>query len=709
MATILGLVVAVAAVFPSLAFGGGSHALLADSIQANAQADSVKTNILDEVVVEGDNRYTSATKSTYIPSRQQRKAAQTGSDLLLMMAIPEIHVDTQTRAIKALGGGTSKVFINGIEASEDEIKGLNTDNVRKVEVLYNPTDARFLGVAKAINFIVLEYEIGGYTKFTTDNTWFSGISNGEDLFSRLAYKKMTYDLFADFGIADNRHNGEDSRSIYMLQNPDGTLYEAERTLTHDDGKKLYKGVPVTFQATYQGDKATVRNIVGFRHRQDHTTYGGTVSLPESDIADNSYSSITHRISNALTYRGSFFFSLPKDFSLYVGPQFKYSHVNDLNDYAVSEGIDITRHARENAYGWGIYTDLSKRFKKHSLNISLSYFGDRNSVRYTGTYRYNDLIDKTLINGSLGYGFQSGKWNINAKAGVSDSGWKFGDIHQNFFSPYANFHVDFSPNSHNRLSLFAQYTSWSNSQQDISSDILRKDEYMYYTGNPELKNYNFTNIDLTYIWMPCPIFSAMAVVQWETKIDMPIQYYEHYDDGKALLRGIANDGNNNTFRALARLSLSLFNRSLNLSVNPNYSWIKNTGKYGACVNTFYMDNTLTYMINKWYFTASLWTCSRHYDDQTQKLTRNPMFYYLGAGVSLGNWNLMLRLYNFGNYKWKSGTETISTPLYMNETVTYASNYRFGVRLNVTYVFDYGKKVQRGQEIGAQSGAESAILK
>ena len=102
-------------------------------------------------------------------------------------------------------------------------------------------------------------------------------------------------------------------------------------------------------------------------------------------------------------------------------------------------------------------------------------------------------------------------------------------------------------------------------------------------------------------MPCPIFSAMAVVQWETKIDMPIQYYEHYDDGKALLRGIANDGNNNTFRALARLSLSLFNRSLNLSVNPNYSWIKNTGKYGACVNTFYMDNTLTYMINKWYFT------------------------------------------------------------------------------------------------------------
>ena len=97
MATILGLVVAVAAVFPSLAFGGGSHALLADSIQANAQADSVKTNILDEVVVEGDNRYTSATKSTYIPSRQQRKAAQTGSDLLLMMAIPEIHVDSAWR------------------------------------------------------------------------------------------------------------------------------------------------------------------------------------------------------------------------------------------------------------------------------------------------------------------------------------------------------------------------------------------------------------------------------------------------------------------------------------------------------------------------------------------------------------------------------------------------------------------------------------
>lgn len=495
----------------------------------------------------------------------------------------------------------------------------------------------------------------------------------------------------------------------MLQNPDGSLYEAERVLTHDDGKRRYKGVPVTFQATYQGDKATVRNIVGFRHRQDHTTDGGRVSLPESDIADDSYSSITHRISNALSYRGSFFFSLPKNLSLYVGPQFNYSHVNDLNGYAVTDGLDITRRARENAYGWGVHADLSKRFGKHSLSLALAYFGKHNSVRYTGTYLYDDSIDDIYLSGSLGYGFQSGKWNVNAKAGVSDWGWKFGDIHQDFFSPYANFNVDFSPDSHNRLSLFAQYTTFSNSMQDISSDILREDEYMYYTGNPKLKNFNFTNIDLSYLWMPNSIFSAMAGVQWETKLNMPIRYYEHYDDGNAILRGITNDGNNNTFRAWARLSLSLFNRSLNLTIYPHYNWIKNTGRYGLCCNTFDMSNTLTYMLKSWYFTASLWTCSRQYDDESQKLTRTPMFYYLGTGVSLGNWNLQLRVYNFGNYKWKSGTETIRTPLYTNETVMYGSNYRFSVRLSATYVFDYGKKVQRGQEIGAQSGAESAILK
>ena len=41
--------------------------------------------------------------------------------------------------------------------------------------------------------------------------------------------------------------------------------------------------------------------------------------------------------------------------------------------------------------------------------------------------------------------------------------------------------------------------------------------------------------------------------------------------------------------------------------------------------------------------------------------------------------------------------------------FGTNSHARLNLSVTYTFGYGKKVQRGNEVGEQSGASSAILK
>lgn len=38
-----------------------------------------------------------------------------------------------------------------------------------------------------------------------------------------------------------------------------------------------------------------------------------------------------------------------------------------------------------------------------------------------------------------------------------------------------------------------------------------------------------------------------------------------------------------------------------------------------------------------------------------------------------------------------------------------DYHSCINISATYTFGYGKKVQRGNEVGVQSGASSAILK
>lgn len=50
--------------------------------------DSIKTQNLDEVVVEAQLQRTNAQKSTYIPTVKQKNASQSGADLIDQMGIP---------------------------------------------------------------------------------------------------------------------------------------------------------------------------------------------------------------------------------------------------------------------------------------------------------------------------------------------------------------------------------------------------------------------------------------------------------------------------------------------------------------------------------------------------------------------------------------------------------------------------------------------
>ena len=71
------------------------------AITAMAQTetpDSIKTQELDEIVVEASNQRLNAEVSTYIPMARQKNAAQNAVSLLSMMSIPQISVDPVSQA-----------------------------------------------------------------------------------------------------------------------------------------------------------------------------------------------------------------------------------------------------------------------------------------------------------------------------------------------------------------------------------------------------------------------------------------------------------------------------------------------------------------------------------------------------------------------------------------------------------------------------------
>lgn len=86
-----------------------------------------------------------------------------------------------------------------------------------------------------------------------------------------------------------------------------------------------------------------------------------------------------------------------------------------------------------------------------------------------------------------------------------------------------------------------------------------------------------------------------------------------------------------------------------------------------------------------------------------------FYQILAGWSRSNWNIRVSAMNIFRNDWLCATNTLSTPLYSETRFVDGNSFHRRLNISVTYTFGYGKKVQRGNEVGEQSGASSAIMK
>ena len=86
-----------------------------------------------------------------------------------------------------------------------------------------------------------------------------------------------------------------------------------------------------------------------------------------------------------------------------------------------------------------------------------------------------------------------------------------------------------------------------------------------------------------------------------------------------------------------------------------------------------------------------------------------FYQVLAGWSHSNWNIRISGMNLFRNDWLCSTNLLSTPLYSETQLVEGNNFHQRLNLSITYTFGYGKKVNRGNEVGEQSGAASAIMK
>ncbi len=666
---------------------------------------------LKTVTVKAQNASLYADKSVYIPTNRQKNASQNAIDLLQQMAIPQIRINPVSEKVTDNVGGEVVIFINFLAASNEEMEGLRMSDVKRVEYLEFPTDPRFHGAQRVINFIIQEYQYGGYTKITANENFIIGLSSRTNIFSKFTYKKMSYDIYAGANNWNNHHIGKTTEGIFHLTDDDGQMFSLRRKETYKSSHFIQNQYPVTFRATYSNEKIQIRNLVGFSNSGIPTNeYSGALQYSPITVKDSEFISNNPSRSNTLAYSGTYFFALPKDFSVDFSPSVNYTHGNDYTYYSVSGKPEIYRHAKEDACNYRFNLYLRKSFgKKHSLLIGGNGGDNINRLKYTGDNGYNDKFHNAFAGVLVGYNLQYQKIYVSLDAGI---GWESSNIngHKNKdMYPFTHIFVRYLHDQKNSFSAYFQYAADSPGISLKSSDILQENELMYITGNPLLQNCRHISTNLAYTWMPSNNLGISAFGKYFGMFNRQILTYSPYDNGNALLRSYINNGNYLNGEIGLSVNWKLLDGKLQFYVNPSQSFFKSTGIFSKSCNSFNVIAQATYYLNSFYFQCYYKSKEKSLYVAEPRMNQERNFYSITAGWANANWNLRVMAANIFNRGWDSATNVTVSPYYEEIQTIIGTTAHPRINFTATYTFGYGKKVQRGNEVGEQSGASSAILK
>ncbi len=677
----------------------------------SAETDSISMQNLDEIVVEASYQRTSSNVSTYIPMARQKNAAADAISLLSLMAIPQIEVDPISQAVRTASGQGVAVFIDFLPATTQDLQGMRTQDVKKVEYYLHPTDPRFQGAHYAINFIMQKYEWGGYTKLTA-NKWF-GVNRTEgEVYSKMAYKSMIFDLYADEIYLTNRHGGASSVETFRFDDLYGTGPQTvERT--SETNSSLYRNNSNDFalRALYNSDKARISNRISYSlTKVPHNDVVNSLLYSSDLFSPTTATSLTSSHNWALTYDGNFYVKISPKLSFEAVATYKYGKNKTNSLYSTDETLSITNNASEDAHNLQINPRLYWRLNRK--NTFIFYFATVQNWNFIDYYGNSPSHQKYNVGGySAGahYNLNLDKWDFGGEFGWVWERNHISDSRMNDNFPRAIAYATFSPTDKHQFEANWNYSKDVPDASQKSPNTLQQDELMWYQGTPTLSDYSYHSAGLSYTWLPSNKWQLSADGYIYMLGNRCVTIYSPTAPEGTMLRRYVNDGDYRSGMLGISATAKFFGGKLIAKLRPQYWLRKTTGAYASTRNELTCTAQLTYYFGKFYLWGWYMTPSRYQEEQSGIVERTPATYQIQLGWGDKGWNIRAGAYNFLRTSWKESHQTLSSEYYSFDRRQFSTARHWRITLAVSYTFGYGKKVDHYDEVSGSGTAGSAILK
>ena len=665
--------------------------------------DTTKTFIqgkeLGEVVVKSSYLTREGDHILAIPTKEQRKHAVTGYDLLSNLMIPGVSVERSTGSVTT-PNGSATLYIDGREVDFREVQSLRPKDVSRVEYFDVPT-GKYAKDTYAINIIMKPLNNGGYTQLDASQN--VGYLYGDyNLISKFVTGTKSFNLWAGYSLENPKSSMNEDESFIF---PD---YQLNRLQHYNNAANRQTEEYIQASISNRGRKYTwmLRGGMAWNASRNDVNNGMT-EYWKTDAAIKNGSILDINTRNK-SYRPSVYFYGLHTFSNTKSLDYVFDGYYSRNDYDRlynDDNVSFRSLVKEDYYYIKANANYSMAFShRNRLAFSLYEFMRISDSKYVGTSAYNQNLHSSETILFADYSQRLGRFFFDINPGLSFLTYRLKGMRSiNHLTPRlqarATYRIDKVQQLQFMFALgntYPRINTINNVEQQIDPIIILK-------GNSNMDNSILLNPRLSHT-LNLNKFALQTGVSYFYQNHSIISDY-YIRDGH-LISTFRDDCIYH--RPSADMSIT-YKPSGTLNMKLSGQWVKHLFRGGAehrNLSAFSGTAMINYYVRDFSFSASIASPARDLIDS--QISRKTFWWYqLSAMWNHGNWAIEANANNLFMMK-NNIVDELSASYYSFKQIDQSRSYNQYANLKIVYSFDYGKKISKSPDYKHQN-SESAILK
>ncbi|MBP7500228.1 MAG: outer membrane beta-barrel protein [Chryseobacterium sp.] len=650
----------------------------------------IKTKEIQEVLLKSQKKKQFSDHANYTFDKEALEKARHSKDLLT--TLPELQLDPISNTVTSIKGGKILFLINGIEASDNQIKSIAPTNVIRVEYFDIPPARYSQRADTVVNIITRNPEVGYSYGADVTSALTTGFVNGS---AYAGYTKGKNDFGLEYSINLRDYDNRIVDKIYDY-NLSGSHYNSTEQqkdhfgYTNQNISLRYANVLVdnyTFQV-----KGSI-----FINSNFNKGIGKSI-FTQDNLAEN-HSTIHNSNSNYTAPTLDLYYSKnigkKDELSLnLIGSHYTTNSSQFDHEWNIADNSDVFNNDMKlKAKQTGIVGEIAHTHQFEKGKLSSGY-------RISNTAISNDLVnllgtshyDVNYLEQYL-YTEYSGKWDklgYRVGIGVSNIHNKSAEITQDDWAPTPKLVVSYDLAKNQSLRFTSSYTSNSPWASALSSNVTQIVPNIVQRGNPYLKSQHLFRNNFIYSFAG-------------KKIDVNVNGFYNIVD-KYFAQIFERDDEINGY-ALTFQNADFNEKGIQLSGS-----FKPFGTQVLVIKTFIQPVSMMLKVNdgrefKSNFVRSSFGVTSQFKNFGIYYNFNfPVYQINGAFLSLDeNQNHLFASYKYKNFEFSTGAYWIGMPshyhnktlegsIVTNERISNIYNNKNMFVLGLSYDFSSGKKIQ-----------------